>query len=233
MSTQTRAEAQSFDRIAEMFDRFHTLVRGPMDVWLRDRLPDSGGRALDLGCGSGHHALLFAERYAEVLGVDVSEPMLAIGRARRAHPAITYQHRDLLDVTLDKDGRFDLVFSAHTLHHVPDLPAALDQIRAMVAPGGRAILIDIADDRPAIPRGWLKRQAAKGLVKDLTRHRRPVGEAFELFRLSVRSGWLDHVTTDRFLGPDEFVRVYGGAFPGSEVVPMDQARILVWTAPAA
>jgi ubiquinone/menaquinone biosynthesis C-methylase UbiE len=231
MTTQTRADAQSFDHIAEMFDRFHTLVRGPMDAWLSARLPGSGGRALDLGCGSGHHALLFADRYAEVLGVDVSEPMLAIARVRRAHPAVTYQHRDLLDVTEAKDGRFDLVFSAHTLHHVPDLPAALEQIRSLVAPGGMAILIDIADDRPSMPRGWLRRQAAKGLVKDLARRRRPVREAFEVYRLSTMRGWLDHVTTDRFLGPAEFDRVYGGAFPGSEVVPMDMARALVWTAP--
>jgi hypothetical protein len=51
------------------------------------------------------------------------------------------------------------------------------------------------------------------LVGDLIRQRRPPQEAWELYRLNTHPGWLDHLTSDRFLSPAEFAQRYTAAFP--------------------
>jgi ubiquinone/menaquinone biosynthesis C-methylase UbiE len=49
----TRDQAQSFDRLAEQYDRLGELGGNVVGDWLLEVMPDSGGRALDLGCGAG------------------------------------------------------------------------------------------------------------------------------------------------------------------------------------
>src|ERR671930_1493712 len=56
----------------------------------------AGRRVLDLGCGAGQLAHHLAGRgAAEVIGIDLSERMLALARARWAHPRVTYQREAL------------------------------------------------------------------------------------------------------------------------------------------
>jgi SAM-dependent methyltransferase len=228
--TRVSEPAGSFDSIATVFDRIGELEGGPLRQYLETVFPAHGDRALDLGCGSGRHSTMLAARYREVLSVDISEPMLQIARARQAQPNITYQRRDLRDVHVDTDGRFDMVFSVNTLHHVSDLEQALQQIRDLVAPGGRVVLIDNVAPRPAISRRWFLADALRQLLLDLIRRRRPAREAVELFRLNIHPGWLDHVTSDRFLSPAEFERRYGSVFPGARYTGLDFARALCWDA---
>ncbi len=232
MRTRATPPAGSFDQIAEVFDRFAELVGGPLEQYLETVFPPHGDRALDLGCGSGRHSTMLAARYRQVLAVDISQPMLQIAQARRARPNITYQHRDLCEVRVDTDGHFDLVFSVNTLHHVSDLEQALHQIRDLVASGGRIVLVDNVASRPAISRRWFIAEAMRGLALDLLRRRRPVPEAFELFRLNIHPGWLDHITSDRFLSRAEFAQRYGSVFPGARYHDLYFARAMCWDAPA-
>src|SRR6266540_5343818 len=155
----TASNAGAFDPIAQAFDRFAELVGEPLNQYLLGVFPERGGRAVDLGCGSGHHAARLAPRFGEVLGVDVSAPMLELARVRRNLPNVRYQHRDLRSVRPEIDGRFDLVLSAYALHHVEDLDQALEGIRRLVAPGGRVVLIDNVAPRPAVPRWWFHKEA--------------------------------------------------------------------------
>jgi SAM-dependent methyltransferase len=228
-----RQDTGSFDPIAAVFDRYAEPTGGPLDDYLLGVLPERGPRAVDLGCGSGRHASLLASRFRQVLGVDVSEPMLAIARGRRAHPNVSYQRRDLRDVRAETDGRFDLVFSAYALHHVPDLQETLRGIRALLAPRGRVVLVDVVAHRPDVPRRWFAAQAIRTVLTDLAGRRRPPGEALELFRVNVHPAWLDHVTADRFLRRDEFVERYGSVFPGARFHDLYRTRALCWDAPPA
>jgi SAM-dependent methyltransferase len=229
----TPAPARSFDRMAEHFDRFAELVGGPLNQFLQSLLPDRGGeRAVDLGCGTGRHATLLADHYRQVLAVDLSAPMLELARARRGLPNITYQERDLREVRADRDGTFDLICCTYALHHLDDLDQALRRIRELAAPGGRVVLIDNVAATPAVPRRWFVSEAFRILLGDLARHRRPVGEAWELFGLNTDPGWLDHQTGDRFLNPTQFAERYGQVFPGARFAAMYRSLAMCWDAPA-
>jgi 2-polyprenyl-3-methyl-5-hydroxy-6-metoxy-1,4-benzoquinol methylase len=100
-------------------------------------LPDvAARRVLDLGCGAGQLAHHLATRGAsDVVGIDVSERMLALARAQWAHARVTYQRVALEDAAFPA-ARFDLVVSSLALHYVEDYQGLLARIAGWLAPGG-------------------------------------------------------------------------------------------------
>ena len=105
---------------------------------MRAMLPDvSGARILDLGCGFGWFARWACDHgAASVVGVDLSEKMLA--RAVADTPAsapIEYRRDDLDAIDLDV-ACYDIVFSSLAIHYVVDLPRLLGQVFASLRPGG-------------------------------------------------------------------------------------------------
>src|SRR5437867_2250243 len=100
-------------------------------------LPDvDGRRVLDLGCGAGQLARHLATTgAAEVVGVDVSERMLALARAEWAHPRVTYC-RGAVEQVVFPPARFELVVSSLVLHYVDDYPGVVSRIAGWLAPGG-------------------------------------------------------------------------------------------------
>jgi 2-polyprenyl-3-methyl-5-hydroxy-6-metoxy-1,4-benzoquinol methylase len=224
-------DPQSFDHLPARYDRYGQLVGAELRAWLLFHLPVHGGRALDAGCGTGLHADLLADRYTDVLAVDLSAPMLAHATRHRPHRNVRYERRDLLAVTTGADGPFDLVLSAYTLHHVPDLPAALAHLRGLVRPGGTVLLVDVVDDRRPVPRSWLRAEAWRTFRADLLHRRRPVAEAAELLRLSLDPDWLDHQRTDRLLPAAEWDAIARDALPGADITTLGRARALRWQYP--
>ena len=102
-----------------------------------------GQRVLDLGCGTGRYCVLLAQRGAGVVGIDPSEGMLE--RARRK---ITLASQfELREGTIDKvsfpGGSFDLIVSALTLGHLPELEPTLGEAARLVKEGGRVVISDI------------------------------------------------------------------------------------------
>ncbi|GAA3597446.1 class I SAM-dependent methyltransferase [Nonomuraea rosea] len=219
-----RTDAQSFDRIAEQYERLHELRGGGPGRWLPTVLTAGGGRALDLGCGAGRHAVVLAERFAHVDAVDLSGPMIELARARRARDNISYRRADLLNV--EATDRYDFVLSVATLHHVPDLRAALRHIKSLIAPGGRAVLADTVSPRPANPRWWLYGGEVRRLLRDLVR--RGPAEAGEIFRLST-GAWLDHRVSDRYLSREQFERIYREVFPTARFQDVGP-HVMIWDA---
>jgi SAM-dependent methyltransferase len=215
--------SQSFDRFADRYDRFSRLEPPRVANWLLRQLRAHGGRALDAGCGSGRHTQLLAGHFDEVVGVDIAEPLIEIAR-QRPSPNVRYVVSDLVAFA-DPDG-FDLVFSSGTLHHVPDLDAALLHIRGLVRPGGTAILIDNVAAQPTPPRWVHVLGALRGVPSDVAR----VGlrHAGWLLKFRTSAAWLDHLASDRYLSRPEFERVYGASFPGARFESLSYAHALVW-----
>ena len=195
-------------------------------------------RAIDLGCGPGRQAALLAGRFEQVEAVDLSGPMIELARARRARPNITYLQGDLHDV--GEAGRYDCVLSPRTLHHVPDLHAALSHLKRLLAPGGRLVVVDSYPSESALSparrmlhravplRPRLRALAVQALATNLVR--RGPDTAWEIYRLSTRREWLDHRVSDRFFSREELVRCCEALFPGYRLDTLGGPRGigLVW-----
>jgi SAM-dependent methyltransferase len=218
-SPTARLAAQSFDRTAADYDRRGDLSEHDSVMnWLVRTLPPAGARALDLGCGTGRHAVLLAQRFTQVDAIDLSLPMIEIARARRSRPNITYRQADLLTAT--GAGQYDLVLSVMALHHVPDLQAALAQIKDLLAPGGRIVVVDPYPAESVllglVPlRARLHAGAVLRFGTNLAR--RGPATAFEIYRLSTRREWLDHLVSDRFFSPEYLAQCCATLFPGGKL----------------
>lgn len=123
---------------------------------LRAMLPDLRGlRVVDLGCGFGWFCRWARENgAAQVLGVDVSEKMLARARAGTTDGAIDYARADLERLDLP-EAAFDLAYSSLALHYIEDLAGLLARVHSALVPGGHLVFsaehpIYTAPSRP----GW-------------------------------------------------------------------------------
>ncbi len=217
-------DGRSFDRFAADYDRFASLEPGSLRNWLVKQLPAHGHRALDAGCGAGRYTQALAERFDEVVGVDISEPLIDIARRRRSDQNVRYLVADVISIT-DADG-FDLVFSSTTLHHLPDLNAALLHLRGLTRARGVAILIDNVASRPTPPR-WVH---VLGAVRNIPSDVRRLGwrQARWLMQFRTCAPWLGHLASDRYLSRGAFELQYGSVFPGGRFQNLDYAHALVW-----
>jgi SAM-dependent methyltransferase len=116
------------------------LAGAPEWPALQGMLPDlSGLSVVDLGCGFGWFCRWARERgAARVLGIDLSENMLARARATTADASIAYQRADLEALSLPRAG-FDLAYSSLALHYIANLERLLATVRDALAPGGRFV----------------------------------------------------------------------------------------------
>lgn len=125
---------RQFDSLAPVWDSMRLEdTFTPYEAAL-DRLPESPARVLDVGTGTGAGAIILARRFpgASVVGVDLSDAMLA--EARRNTPAeldVTYQRADASALPFP-DGSFDLVAHANMIPF-------FDEVARVVAPGGHAL----------------------------------------------------------------------------------------------
>lgn len=109
--------------------------------WLMDLLrPRGTERLLDVGCGSGLILLATAERLpgGAAIGLDLSPGMVASARRAAAERGLGNVRTLVADAQRlpFRAGRFDLAMANHTLFHVPDIDAALAELRRVLRPGG-------------------------------------------------------------------------------------------------
>jgi SAM-dependent methyltransferase len=133
-----------------------------VDSLIRKHAP-TARRVLELGCGTGIHGLLFAEKGYEVVGLDKSEEMLSVAAERlaKAPPAIAgrvrFLHSDVRSFHVE--GQFDVIIALfHVLSYQlnnDDLHAVFRQVKSHLAPGG-VFIFDcwygpaVLTDRPVV-----------------------------------------------------------------------------------
>ena len=112
----------------------------------------AGKRVLEFGCSTGLLAFEMARMGARVTGIDVSERAIDAARRHAAAEGLsdrtTFEVMNAEDMTFEP-ATFDLVFGRSILHHL-DLEPALDAIRRVLKPDGRAVFYEPMGHNPLI-----------------------------------------------------------------------------------
>lgn len=136
----------------ERNERFYELVFSRL---LELIAPPPGVEFLDVGCGTGFHAIRLARRGYRVLAVDCSETVLALARenVQRAGLAgrVTLAKDNLMALSLPS-GAFSYVLCWGVLMHIPALESALSELARVLAPSGT---IMISEGNARSPNDWL------------------------------------------------------------------------------
>jgi demethylmenaquinone methyltransferase / 2-methoxy-6-polyprenyl-1,4-benzoquinol methylase len=150
--TQVRA---MFDRIARVYDRMNGLMTAGMHHRWRERAVDlaavgPGSRALDVATGTGDLAIALSARGAEVVGMDFSERMLELARAKA--PGIRFDAGNALALPY-ADGEFDAVTVGFGARNFSDLGKGLAEMARVTRPGGRVVVLEITTPQKP-PLSW-------------------------------------------------------------------------------
>lgn len=144
-----------FDRIAGRYDVVNRVISLGLDRSWRERavralaLPDLG-HVLDVATGTGDLALAVATRHARarVVGLDPSRGMLDVAR-KKARQAGLSSRVELLEGDAEalpfEDRVFDGATIAFGIRNVPDRVRALCEMRRVVRPNGRVVVLELAE----------------------------------------------------------------------------------------
>ena len=116
--------------------------------------PRAGDRVLDVACGGGY-LLMEAERAGlEAHGIDIAQA--ALDRAKTFAPKSTLVRGDAEALPYD-DASFDIVTCLGSLEHFLDPPKALEEMRRVLRPAGRAVIV--------VPNQWFAYDVARGWIE--------------------------------------------------------------------
>lgn len=148
---------RAFDVIADRYDRLNRVLSFGIDLlWRRRALrllrADRPARVLDVATGTADFAILAARRLpqAQITGVDLSEGMLQVGRAKVAAAKLAERVQLLTGdcLSLDfEDDSFDAATVAFGVRNFEDLAAGFAEIRRVVKPGGRVVILELSEPR--------------------------------------------------------------------------------------
>ena len=152
---QAREIAAMFDAVAPRYDFLNRVLSLRRDVGWRKRAvalarlgPDEV--ALDVGVGTGDLAfelLAASAASSRVVGVDLSERMLELVRARASATAFGSRfeaHAADAQALPFEDASFDRVIAGFTVRNFGDLGAGLREMRRVLRHGGRAVILEFS-----------------------------------------------------------------------------------------
>jgi SAM-dependent methyltransferase len=105
-----------------------------LESFLKAQIPPAPAHVLEVGCGRGDLARAIAGSGYEVVAIDPAAPRGQL-----------FQTVSLEEFVAPHS--FDAVVASRALHHIADLPAAVEKIAGLLRPGGRFILDEHACDR--------------------------------------------------------------------------------------
>ena len=164
---------QMFDNIAPTYDLLNHLLSFGIDKsWrksaLRSLEPYAPKHMLDMATGTGDFALLAKKMLNPdtLLGADLSEGMLQIARKKaEGVDGITFEKHDCMDLKL-ADNTFDAATVAYGVRNFPDLERGLSELRRVLKPSGRLVIIELTSPRkfPMKQLFWLYSHVAMPLI---------------------------------------------------------------------
>jgi ubiquinone/menaquinone biosynthesis C-methylase UbiE len=206
MAYDKHQATHEFTRWSTSYDRciLQWLLFGPSHRALIKRIrtvaENQPVRVLDVGCGTG----LFTERIraalprASVWGIDLVSGMLTKGAERwRRHAG------HIVPIQADSErlpfaaGSFDVVTCANSFHHYPHQDRAIAEMRRVLKPGGRLMVIDGYRDAPW---GWFIYDVCVAGVEGAVHH-----ASARQFRELFSQAGLHAIAQKVFRGPAPFL----------------------------
>ena len=157
--TKSLGLQSSYNRVADEYTRriAGELEHKPLDRELLDRFAmrvGPIGLACDLGCGPGHVARYLHERGLAVVGVDLSDAMVA--QARQLNPDVAFHQGDMRALDFG-DESWGGIAAFYSLIHIPrdEVVAVLTELRRILERGGLLLLaFHIGDEVVHLDEWW-------------------------------------------------------------------------------
>ncbi len=143
-----------FDSIAGKYDLLnHTLSFGIDKLWRKKGIaylrPFSPKRILDIATGTGDLAIQLQRKLRpdQVIGVDLSEGMMEVGRQKVAKAGlssrITFEQQDSIALTY-KDNQFDAVTAAFGVRNFERIEQGIAEMYRVLKPGGHLMILELS-----------------------------------------------------------------------------------------
>ena len=144
---------EMFDSIAPTYDKLNHRLSWNIDKgWrltaIQALAKHNPQTILDVATGTGDFAILAAKmlRPKKLVGADISEGMMAIGRKKVEQEGlsdtISFKKEDCMSLTFD-DNSFDAVTAAFGIRNFPNLDKGLAEMCRVLKPGGQLCVTDI------------------------------------------------------------------------------------------
>jgi demethylmenaquinone methyltransferase/2-methoxy-6-polyprenyl-1,4-benzoquinol methylase len=216
--SKSRYVRRLFSTIADRYDLITVLLSYGQDRRWKRRIADltgagPGTRALDLACGTGDIALAVAARGARVVGLDITHRMVQLAQLKaRPGPRPRFVTGDMMALPF-RDESFDVVTTGYGIRNVPEISAAVAEMRRVLKPGGTLLSLDF--NRPSNPlvRGvYLGYLTAVGSALGVALHRDP--DTYRYIPESIRrypgAGELNAIIRRQGFSASVHLPVFGG-----------------------
>lgn len=173
---QTKKEQveQMFDNIAPTYDRLNHIMSLNIDRMWRRRVMrivrrSKASKIMDIATGTGDLAIAMAKRMerAEILGIDLSEEMLAVARSKvkrlGLEQRITLLKGDAESLTMVTDGVMDVATVAFGVRNFENLEGGLAEIYRTLKAGGKLVVLEFSIPRNRLVR-WVYAQYSHRLI---------------------------------------------------------------------
>lgn len=141
MSDELSSVRAGYDRWAEVYDHDANPLPALEEPVVRRAVGAVAELSvLDLGCGTGRHALWLAAAGATVTAVDFSEGMLDEARRKPGAERVQFLCHDVHSRLPLGDGEFDLVVSGLVLEHLRELDPFFAEVKRTLKADGRAVV---------------------------------------------------------------------------------------------
>ncbi len=113
--------------------------------FIDDRVPLTGKKVLDVGCGGGILAEAMAQRGAQVVGIDMGETPLSVARLHMLESEVEVDYRQITaeELATQEAGQYDAVTCMEMLEHVPDPGSVIQACATLVKPDGHVFFATI------------------------------------------------------------------------------------------
>lgn len=157
-----KAVQSMFARIAGRYDLLNRVLSLGIDQRWRKRLLQRSGvqrgmQVVDVCCGTGDVALLYAAQGAKVVGLDFTHPMLERAEAKRERQAAEalFADGDAMNLPL-RSGIADVCSVSFGIRNVAERRGCMREMKRVLRPGGQVLILEFSMP-PGRVFGWIYR----------------------------------------------------------------------------